>query len=260
MFSGGIQRTPYDLRFKLGDIQVAVNPMFWLTSLLLSQYWLQVGLLHLAVAILCVFVSILVHEMGHVLAGRCFGSYGEIYLWAFGGLAIGSRNCEKRWQRIVVSLAGPFAQFLLLGVIVLLLLVIPHGDEIFKLGPLQIPIMRNTLLAELLAVALFELILINFYWPLFNLLPIWPLDGGMVSRELFEAGSPRNGRRLSLHLSLALALLLAIHAVVGYTKPEFAIPYLPTGVWTAVLMAMFAFNNYQELQIENQRSHWGGDY
>ena len=68
---------------------------------------------YLVLWIICVFVSILIHEMGHVLMGRLFGAEGHIVLYSFGGLAIGSKRLADRWQRIAVSFAGPLAQFIL---------------------------------------------------------------------------------------------------------------------------------------------------
>ena len=61
--------------------------------------------------IACVFLSILLHEFGHVWAGRGFGSDASIVLYSFGGLAVGASDQRLRWQRIIVYLAGPGIQF-----------------------------------------------------------------------------------------------------------------------------------------------------
>jgi Zn-dependent protease len=46
---------------------------------------------------------------------------------------------------------------------------------------------------------------INLVWPVLNLFPIWPLDGGQICRELFTWFSRKNGVRVSLMLSVAVS-------------------------------------------------------
>lgn len=227
-------RTQFDLSFRLFRIPVRVHPLFWLLTAILGWDLARgnFGILLLWVA--CVFFSILIHELGHVLAGISFGSFGHIILYGFGGLAVGSSNLARRWQRVIVYLAGPAAQFVLLGIV----LIIEHVLPLTGLGPSPWILMRS----------LGFLYVINLFWPLLNLIPIWPLDGGRVSREFFEWLSPGRGIRASLILSLALAGLLAVHSLcTEYDRP--LIPFLDIGgMYTAILFALIALANYQELQ------------
>ena len=55
---------------------------------------------------------------------------------------------------------------------------------------------------------------INLFWPLLNLLPIWPLDGGQITREVSTAVSRRQGLVVSLWISLIVSGFLALHALV----------------------------------------------
>src|SRR5262249_53158681 len=114
--------TPLDLRFRLFGTQVRVHPMFWLIMALLG--WSGGGgvlpgngLGDTLVFVLCAFVSILLHEFGHVWMGRAFGARGHIVLHGMGGLAIGSADVPHRWQRILVSAAGPGIQLILYAAI-----------------------------------------------------------------------------------------------------------------------------------------------
>jgi hypothetical protein len=61
------------------------------------------------------FISILLHEMGHVFALRCFGVDAEAALYGFGGLAIPQRDVNGVVPRVLVALAGPVAGFCLAG-------------------------------------------------------------------------------------------------------------------------------------------------
>src|SRR5438105_4366565 len=107
------ERTPYDWNWRIFGIPVRVHPLFWLISVILGWDTVHEGFQYLLLWIGCVFVSILVHELGHVFMGQVFGSPGYIVLHSFGGLAVGSSALQNRWKRIAVYFAGPLAGFLL---------------------------------------------------------------------------------------------------------------------------------------------------
>ena len=75
--------TQYDLRFSVLGIPVRVHPTFWFIGLLLGSATPQLSLV--AIWIGCLFLSILVHELGHALAARSFGWPPDIVLHGFGG-------------------------------------------------------------------------------------------------------------------------------------------------------------------------------
>lgn len=235
--------TPYDLNFRLFGIDVRVHPIFWLTSAFLG--WdITMGrhpsILMLLVWIFCVFISILIHEMGHVVVGNIFRSYGHIVLYSFGGLTIGSSNLSNRWQRIAVSFAGPFAQFLILGMVYAVILGFRHDVlPVESLPPAALQMLGF-------------LYLINLYWPLLNLLPIWPLDGGKISRELFDWAIPRDGIRASLIVSAVVSGGLALLTILQLMGKPVNIPYVSLfaggGLYMAIFYGLFAFGSIQALQ------------
>ena len=61
--------------------------------------------------------------------------------------------------------------------------------------------------------ALTLLILINLFWGLVNLLPVYPLDGGQISRDVCSGLWPEGGVRFSLGLSTFVAGVIAAHAL-----------------------------------------------
>ena len=82
------QPTPtsrYDLRFSIAGIPVRVHPLFWLIALLLGS---SGDLLQIVIWIFVVFVSIVVHELGHAFALRWYGLRSQILLHFSGGLTI----------------------------------------------------------------------------------------------------------------------------------------------------------------------------
>jgi Zn-dependent protease len=249
-------QTPYDLRWRMFGIDIRVHPMFWLVSAILGWNAMDLGFPFLLLWIACVFVSILVHELGHVGMGLLCGAEGHVVLYSFGGLAIGSSNLRSRSQRIAVYLAGPLAGFAFLGVLYLMLrLLVPARADSFlaEIGVLlgfspHIPLehLATTMMNE----ALWDLIQINLFWGFMNLLPVYPLDGGQISREVFNWFMRGRGIRAALGLSMFVAGLIAFNAIASHAGHPLPLVgrYLPSGLYIALLFGLLALSNYQELQ------------
>jgi stage IV sporulation protein FB len=234
-------RTPYDLNFRLFGFPVRVHPFFWLGAGLLNAELLNAGLHFLLIWIAVVFVSILVHEMGHALAFRRFGSDSHITLWMFGGLAVPYSAVIGRWRRILVALAGPLAGFLLCGLV--------YGSNKLNNWGLE----NGVIILNLYA----WLVVVNLYWGIFNLLPVFPLDGGQVSKELCDAKWRGYGLPMALRISIGVAGAVAIYSVLCWFEMQNGggpitdnLPWwFPRGsIFTAILFALLAVQNYQLLQ------------
>jgi Zn-dependent protease len=226
--------TGWDLNFNLFGIPVRIHPMFWLVTVILQYDLINAGLLGvLAVWVACVFVSILVHELGHVLVGRAFGSEGHIVLHSFGGLAVGSTRSLNRWQRILVLFAGPGAGFVFCA-------------AVWAASEFAVDLSDSPALVDF---AVSNLIWINLVWGLINLLPVWPLDGGQISGEVCSAVRPRGGERIALILSIVIAVGIAAISLAQHLR----VPLLPFRVpnlnlYTAILFAYLAYISYDLLQ------------
>jgi Zn-dependent protease len=234
-------RTPYDLNFRLFGVPIRVHPLFWLGAALLGAGTLKDGLHFLLIWIVVVLVSIIVHELGHAVAFRRFGSDSQIVLWIFGGLAIPYNAVIGRWRRIVVSLAGPFAGFVLCGVV--------YGThKLSGWGRLENGLPVVSLYAWL--------IFVNLVWGVINLLPVFPLDGGQVSKELCEAKWRGRGLQIALKISIGVAAVIAIYSLVCAIEERSGggpltenVPWWARGTfYTAILFALLAVQNYQFLQ------------
>jgi Zn-dependent protease len=234
--------TPYDLRWRMLGTHIRVSPWFWLMSLVLGGQLLQLGLHYLLIWVACVFVCILVHEFGHVLMGRIFGAQGNIVLYSFGGLAIGSSNLRNHWQRILVYLAGPGIGFLFAVPLFILYLAATSSEGSGELS--------------LLAVTLYFLLKINIGWGILNLLPVYPLDGGQVSHDGFDWFIPGGqGIRIAFGVSLGVAAVIALVAI------------LIKDFYLAIMFGLLAFNSFQLMQhtpvrggySSNDRAPWEQD-
>jgi Zn-dependent protease len=226
---GQVNPTPYDLYFPLFGIQVRVTPWFWLCGVLTGYPLLRDRRLDfLLIWIGCLFFSILIHELGHAFAGRMFGWRSDVILYHFGGLAqIHDFGGRTTGRSVVISFAGPWAGFLLYGVVL--------GVEYF--------VWRTPRLLNIYVLfAILQLKWINLYWGLINLLPVLPLDGGRISEALLENSRPSDGLVWCLRIGTAVgALAAAVFFWMDYRFP-------------GILFALLAVQNFQ--QLEQYRSRW----
>lgn len=238
--------TNYDLRFRVFDVPVRVHPMFWIVGMLLgtgpqTPPWVVLSW------VCIVFVSILVHELGHVLAFRYYGARSHIVLHGFGGLAVSdSYGRRDPMSQLMISLAGPAAGFVFAAVVVLGLKA--GGIDVFlRFGfPDLVDWRLLGIRSEKAYVLLNQLLHVNIYWGLVNLLPIYPLDGGQAARSLMELGKAPDALRNSLLLSVGTAVLMALFSLRSEST------------MLVVFFGYMAFNSYQMLQAlgGRYRSPW----
>lgn len=251
------ERTAYDLRFRFLGFPVRVHPFFWLATILINgDGLLRIGPEYLLIWIGIVFVSILVHELGHALVFRWFGADSSIILYAFGGLAVPNQVISGRWRRIFVSLAGPFAGFALCGIV--------YGtNQAFEWGQSAAGRAPNGIELWFLYR---QLIWVNLIWGLFNLLPVFPLDGGHVSQELCGMRWGTRGKRISLQISFAVALLMVAYSLLcAIDSGQFGAGLMADWPWwtrlgtvfTAILFGFLAYESYRLLQQTSWTdTHW----
>src|ERR1700675_4909709 len=95
--------------FRLGTIPVRVHLSFLLVTVFLAAGSLG-DVRGLLCWILVVFVSVMIHELGHALVGRQFGLAPEIDLQGMGGLTSWGEGSGRKaigpWRSIAISLAG----------------------------------------------------------------------------------------------------------------------------------------------------------
>ncbi|RIK77896.1 MAG: hypothetical protein DCC67_12155 [Planctomycetota bacterium] len=238
-----------DIHFRLFGFPVRVHPLFWLSTALLGVTGGDRGTppVELALWIAVVFVSILVHELGHAFVQRRFGGRPWITLHGFGGLA-SCNDCDRSPRsQILISLAGPAAGFLFVLLVAVALRL--AGRSIGWAGELQTPegVLAIPLLGRVLYwtpfeswqanLLLFNILWVNVFWGLINLLPVYPLDGGQVARELFLLGNPRQGIVYSLALSAVTGGAAAIWVLVNWRS-----------IFTAAMFGYLAYVSYQTLQ------------
>jgi len=177
------------MRFRLFGVPVTIRAFFWLTAALLGLgYARAVALWALPIWVAVMFVSVVIHEMGHAVAFMRHGIRPSITLHGMGGVTIPAGGPELgRFDSAVVSLAGPLVGLVAGGLVYLAMRALPPD------------------LPSPVAVTLSFLVWVNLGWSLFNLLPVLPFDGGHVLQEIL---GPQRVKATAM-TSLALAVVLA---------------------------------------------------
>lgn len=222
---GAVQPTEFDLQFRLFGIPVRVLPWFWLLAALLGGDLLRMdeGWKYLIVWMVVVFFSILVHEMGHALTARLFGYYPRVFLYQFGGVAMYTPDGQYTAGRsILITFAGPAAGLALgLGTLV--------GSFVLAASQLAVqPLVDATLMF---------LVEVNIAWSILNLLPVYPLDGGQITRDVCTSMNPRQGMVWTLWISVLVALLIALAA------------FTLRMTFLGIMFGLMCYQNFQMLQM-----------
>src|SRR3954462_6644644 len=118
---------------------------------------------------IALFAIVLLHEFGHALACRQTGGVADrIVLWPLGGIAF--VNPPRRPGAMLWSIAaGPLVNVILLPILSLGLLIAPLEPGAASLD---------------LALFVRHVWWINLGLLIFNMLPVYPLDGGQILRAL----------------------------------------------------------------------------
>ncbi len=163
-----------------------VHPLFWVVMLLA----IMTGQI---VQVIVFFSVVLMHELGHYFAANYFKwRIRGIELLPFGGVAhVEELGNTSPKSEILVALAGPFVNLILYFL----------ARELGAYGLLP---------QEWAAFFMYCNVLVGG----FNLLPIWPLDGGKILHTLYSLVLPyRKSVLLSILISLAGAVLLILWSI-----------------------------------------------
>lgn len=178
--------------FSLLAIPVRVTPAFLLLGVFGARSR-DVG--GIAVWLACLFVSVLIHELGHALVARHFGHRVRIELHGMGGTCWHEGARLPTSKNVAISLAGPFAGFALGAVFFFVDAFVPVEHPLWRM------FVGDVLWSSV------------FYGAL-NLLPILPLDGGHVLQLLLKHRWPKKGDDYANVVSVVVAAAVLVVAVV----------------------------------------------
>lgn len=178
---------------------------FHFTFVLLLIFLLSIGVgdrqsgVSTVLYIVALFASVLLHELGHMLAARRFGIRTiEIVMFPIGGVSRPERQPAPR-QELWISLAGPVVNLAIAGA---LMAWMTTQQGWVALETLREPTDAN--LAERIAFG-------NLALFLFNLLPAYPMDGGRILRSVLALSRPvEQATRIAAGAGQGLAILIGL--------------------------------------------------
>ncbi len=204
--------------FSLFGIPVRVMSSFWIIAVLFGLSGATgaespaKGVAFALVWAAIVFVSIVLHELGHALTALAFGAKPAITLHAMGGLTHYQAGRMSRAESWLVSFAGP-AVGLMVGIAVYLA---THRQP---LGREADEVVRSILW-------------VNIGWSLINLLPVVPFDGGHM---MAAALGPRRAT-LTAVISASVGVAVAVAGFFYFASP-----------WIALLFGSAAVNAMRQV-------------
>lgn len=144
--------------------------------------------------VIAIFASVLIHELAHAFVAQRLGwSVYKIEVGLFTGSASVDTNIPEK-DSIPVVAAGPLSNFILVILCIPLYLIIadlnPFLDELLK-----------------------DLFVVNIFMFIFNILPIYPMDGGRLLKD-FLFLKMRNNRRLAKKISGSVSLIFSLGLLV----------------------------------------------
>lgn len=231
------RETPYDLYFSLFGIPVRVHPLFWVVAAFLGIS--SPDLFALVGWIIAVFIAVVVHELGHALVMRAFGYFPRITLYGLGGYTeYGMRDVFTRppgpWGRILMLVGGPGAGFLLAAILACSIMIAGRPVVVSLGFPLGLYVFTD-LGSPWITETVNSLFFVTIGWGILNLLPVLPLDGGQIARELLGLRNPSWGLVRAAQISFLVGAGVAFWAA------------LSSNFFLAVLFGYLAYSNYQLL-------------
>jgi Zn-dependent protease/CBS domain-containing protein len=166
-----------------------------------------------AVAALLLFVSVLLHELGHSLVARGLGlRVDNITLFIFGGVSNITREPSSARDEFLISVVGPLVSLVLAGLFWALGLLLPSGST------------ASALVGYLAST--------NLLLGLFNIVPGFPLDGGRVLRSIVWAvtGDMARATRIASYVGQAVAF-----GLIGWGVLRLLSGDVGGGIWIAFI-------------------------
>ncbi|MBL5830033.1 M50 family metallopeptidase [Heyndrickxia sporothermodurans] len=160
-------------------------------------FWIIVGIAVITARfheLLILFSILFIHEMGHSIMAHFFSwRIKKISILPFGGVTeMDEHGNRPLKEELLVILAGPI-QHVWLAIVMFVL---------FKMHIISISFFQTFMDYNLMIL-------------LFNLLPIWPLDGGKLLHLLFSVNKPfLQAIRITLFISLLFLLIFHVISII----------------------------------------------
>jgi stage IV sporulation protein FB len=168
------------------------------------------------IEMILIFSIVFIHEMGHYGMAKYFGwRIKRVMLWVFGGVMETEEHGNKSIkEEMLVAIAGPIQHLFIYALLFILMYTGWITEPVYDKA-----MYYNTVIL------------------LFNLLPVWPLDGGKL---LFLGLSMIYPYKQALHIIFLFSLVLSLILGIGYL-----LIYPFTLTFTMIMLFLFLENRLE---------------
>ncbi len=234
-----------DRRLKLGTYLGIGLYVHWSFALVIAYVAIStrsLGALGVAFSItqlFGVFLCVTLHEYGHAMAARRFGiGTADITLLPIGGVARLRRMPRIPWQELVVAIAGPAVNVVIVLMLLVGFFVFTEPAVLSALTGYLISAFSGAEMDEAMTITMIEIftqpsllgfavlmLVVNIMLVVFNMIPAFPMDGGRVFRSLLAMKLEyRRATFIASRVGLVCAALMAVYAMSA--DPPRLIPVL----------------------------------
>lgn len=227
--------------FRIRGIWLELHLTFLiLWALIVGVGWSQAGWLGafwFSLLLFLIFTCIVLHELGHSFTAQAYGiDVPRILLLPIGGMAQFERIPRDPWKEIIISVAGPAVNIVIALVLLPILWWLDPGPRSYL--PLNLPGLLQALFV------------VNIVMAIFNLLPIFPMDGGRVFRAILAFRLPYlHATAIAAHFAKGLAIIGILVALFWLKTPL-----------TAFLFAFIYVGGDMEYKMVRRREKMSGLY
>jgi Zn-dependent protease len=204
----------------------------------------------------CFFVSLMFHEFAHCLTARKFGiGTHRIEFGFFGAIAFFDKKSKSAKEEFLIAAAGPFVSFCLSAFFFFVLVLNNY-------------ITKNALFTEEFVKTLnpfsyiiYRLFILNGVFAVFNLIPIFPMDGGRI---LYSAVWKLSKNKLFAinfcsfiaYFIIAVLFSMLILSRAGVNVPIFGVNInnFMLGYYVGIFIFIFLFSYSQTKEYQNEKT------
>ena len=204
-----------------------------------------------------VFFCVTLHEYGHAMAARYFGiGTADITLLPIGGVARLHRMPRIPWQEMVVAIAGPAVNIVLVLGLAFVFAIQVNEEMLIGLRDLAANPQEGMEISQDVATAidtmfrfpsiagyLFTMIVVNVMLVIFNLIPAFPMDGGRVLRSFVAMfTSYTRATRFAFRVGVFCAVMMILAALQGGSSN-------PIPVFIGLFVAFAGYSEYKQVEV-----------
>ena len=181
-----------------------------------------IGIENAIIGAVALFGIVLLHEFGHCFAARSVGGEAnDILMWPLGGLAYADAP-KRAWPQFVTAAGGPAVNVIICLFTGIALALLNWHNPYVPLNPIA-----RVLTPPPTTLGLYLWIIFFISWELllFNLVPIYPLDGGRILQSLlwFKLGFYR-ATMIATVVGMIGAVLMVMFGITQF------------GAWSGLLL------------------------